>query len=72
MLGGSILFYNMMSENYLNKKIIGIDVYIPNELKKELKKCGNKLCYLKKTQQALLSLKKLKILQKDIKVFSFT
>jgi len=40
--GGSILFYNMMSKILPIKKIIGIDIFIPGDLKKRLyKKCKN-------------------------------
>ncbi len=47
--GGSILFYNLMSKVIPIKKIIGIDVFIPNSLKRRLKKkCDNKLILIEK------------------------
>ena len=42
--GGSTLLYNSLSKELPIKKIIGIDIFIPHNLKKRLeKKCGKKL-----------------------------
>ena len=42
--GGSTLLYNSLSKELPIKKIIGIDIFIPSNLKKRLeKKCGKKL-----------------------------
>ena len=42
--GGSTLLYNLLSKELPIKKIIGIDIFIPNNLRKRLeKKCGKKL-----------------------------
>ncbi len=68
--GGSILFYNMMSKIIPIKKIIGIDVYIPNELKKRIKKkCGNKLLLFEEDSTSSDIIKKIKNITKGYKSF---
>jgi cephalosporin hydroxylase len=55
--GGSLLFYNLLSKVIPIKKIIGIDIFIPESLKKRLKrKCGNKLLLIENdsTDEALI------------------
>ena len=45
--GGTMLFYDSISKQNNIKKIIGIDIYIPNELKKRIvKKAKNNNIYL--------------------------
>jgi cephalosporin hydroxylase len=39
--GGSLLFYSTLMEMFGGKKIIGIDVYIPADLKKRIHSFGN-------------------------------
>ena len=39
--GGSLLFYHTLSKDVVIKKIIGIDIFIPNDLKKRIKKKTN-------------------------------
>ena len=59
--GGSILFYNMMSKIIPIKKIIGIDIFIPNPLRNRLKKsCDKKLILFNEDSTDLNLISKLK------------
>lgn len=67
--GGSILFYNMMSKILPIKKIIGIDIFIPKELKIRLKKkCKNLILFEEDSTSEKLQ-KNLKRLLKNYKNF---
>tara|TARA_Y100000589_G_C27066113_1_gene593380 strand:- start:170 stop:907 length:738 start_codon:yes stop_codon:yes gene_type:complete len=68
--GGSILFYNMLSKIVPIKKIIGIDIFIPRQLKKRLmKKCGSKLVLFEEDSTNQNLIKKIKKLVKNYKNF---
>ena len=59
--GGSILFYDMMSKILPIKKIIGIDVFIPESLKKRLKNKCKKLTLFEEDSTNSNLIKKLKV-----------
>ena len=68
--GGSILFYNMLSKILPIKKIIGIDIFIPKNLKKRLKrKCDNKLLLIENDSTDEVLIEKLKKMLKKYKNF---
>jgi len=65
--GGSILFYDMMSKILPIKKIIGIDVFIPKNLKNRLKKKCKKLLLFEEDSTNLNLIKKLELITKKYK-----
>ncbi len=67
--GGSMLFYDMMSKILPIKKIIGIDIFIPNNLKKRLKRKCKKLSLFEEDSTDLNLLKKLEKITKKYKNF---
>tara|TARA_Y100000590_G_C15700641_1_gene1006649 strand:- start:588 stop:1334 length:747 start_codon:yes stop_codon:yes gene_type:complete len=68
--GGSILFYNMMSKITPIKKIIGIDIFIPKELRNRLKKkCKNKLILLEEDSTSINLIKKIEKIVRNYKNF---
>ena len=68
--GGSILFYNMMSKIIPIKKIIGIDIFIPKELRNRLKKkCDNKLVFFEEDSTSPYLIKKIRKLVKNYRNF---
>jgi cephalosporin hydroxylase len=68
--GGSILFYNMLSKILPIKKIIGIDIFIPKNLKKRLKRrCDNKLLLIENDSTDEVLIDKLKKMLKKYKNF---
>lgn len=68
--GGSILFYNLLSKIIPIKKIIGVDVFIPKELEKRLKKkCGKKLLLLKENSTSPNLIKRIRKITKKYRDF---
>ena len=68
--GGSILFYDMLSKIIPIKKIIGIDTFIPEQLKNRLKKrCDNKLILIQEDSTSETLIEKLKKTLKNYKSF---
>jgi len=68
--GGGLLFYASLLELYGGKKVIGVDIFIPQDLKKRLntkKKIKNKISYINGDSTSPEVLEKIKKLTKNSK-----
>lgn len=68
--GGGLLFYASLLDLYGGKKVIGIDIFIPEDLKKRLnskKKLKNKICYVNGDSTSSEVFEKIKKLIKNSK-----